>query len=236
MGNKEVKVIALVVFLVLAVPLIAAQSNIDWGGGTTVGFQVDFETTPTTCGERSKSQCGDAITDEDDEIKSTIYTEVGGNLGMEDATGDDLNNFCDTRDEDIYVKELENGMCEDLVGCGCEWNEGEGVCQEKVIATEEYICGGGGGGSGNGAFECKTTTNLENQCGTAENNYLLSWTGKLFLKDTNTEASKTVDWCGDGSKSYPCPSTSKLPFFGWFNFVIAGFMIAGIYYLLSRKE
>jgi len=46
---------------------------------------------------------------------------------------------------------------------------------------------------------------------------------------------ENTQFCSGGLKTFPCPSTSKVPFFGLFNLIISAFIISIVYFFLRKK-
>jgi len=120
-----------------------------------------------------------------------------------------------------YSEETSNG-CYDLTTCGCEWSGDEcaaAYTEEKNIG----VCGVGP------SLESCYLTVIEtiDECDTKD---------IITLIHNGTCTTDTCDpSCGVARPTeYSCATTIKLPFFSWFNFVLAGLSIVGIYYFTRR--
>jgi hypothetical protein len=137
-----------------------------------------------------------------------------------------------------------NGCQEYLTGCGCAWDAAIGNCTVQVNVSSSC-----GVGTYPEIGKCIYTESTSDTC--EDDDYLTySWTAEWkwhaeniawkantaqgngnYYDPLNQEAA-----CKEGSKSIPCPSSIKLPFFGIYQLLISVMGIAVIYGFLKRKE
>ena len=170
----------------------------------------------TSCGDyKTKTNCENF---NPTSIKSSIENLGKGIIGT--SPGD----FCNS------PKEVsKDGKCAILSGpCECRWDNVANKCQsffliEECSSDDPYIT------------YCKTqTTEVTNKCST-DNTYEISWTGQVIDSVGEVVTEENSIFCSGGIKTFPCPSTSKVPFFGLFNFILS-ILAIGIIYLLLRKK
>ena len=186
------------------------------------GFQCNTGTqkcqpiaTVTSCGDyKTKESCENF---NPNDIKNSIHDLGRGIVGTNPG------NFCDS------PKEVsKDGKCAILSGpCECKWDNVESECQsffliEECTSDDPYIT------------YCRTqTTEVTNKCST-ENVYEISWTGQV-IDALGQVVDENSAFCTGGIRTFPCPSTSQVPFFGIFNLLASIFMIGMIYFFLRRK-
>ena len=186
------------------------------------GFQCNTNTQkcrPVT----SVSSCGDYTTKETcdnfnpSSIKSSIQDLGRGIIGANPG------NFCDSPKE-----VTKDGKCAILSGpCECRWDNVANKCQsffliEECTSDDPYIT------------YCRTeTTQVTNKC-SSDGVYEISWTGRV-VDSIGAVVEENTQFCLGGLKTFPCPSTSKVPFFGLFNLIISVFIIAIVYFFFRKK-
>jgi hypothetical protein len=170
---------------------------------------------PVSCGDfDSKTACEDSdlLTDN---ILSNVqdFTGLGGDFCFGETTTTSLG-------------------CEVNVNCNCKWDDVNNICDGSFeispVSLSDPLCNGLSP-SGDG---CKISYNYSGavDCN-SQDEYVLSWTSKW--KDTGVE--NVSMGCISGSTAIACPEKSNLPFFGVFNFIISGLLIAGVYLFLKKK-
>ena len=167
-----------------------------------------------------------------DRIANTIYGMFIASLqeqGIDDEFIPEIGSlsFCTS---DIYKYENED-TCMLLGSCGCTWNGTKCLNYYKAInctdadnpdeLVDEYLC------------EKTNPNELENKCNEDDKIYLLSWYAQLSKNGVIT--SEQQEWCSSGSKEFPCPEVSAIPFFTAFNMLLCVIGIMFIY-LILRKE
>ncbi|MEK6873341.1 MAG: hypothetical protein AABW91_00700 [Nanoarchaeota archaeon] len=169
------------------------------------------------------NSCGDYTTKEKCEnfnpnsVKNSIESLGRGIVGSSPG------NFCDSPRE-----VSKDGKCAILSGpCECRWDNVANKCQsffliEECSSDDPYIT------------YCRTQTNqIINKCNT-DNVYEISWTGQV-VDSVGEVVEENTQFCKDGVKTFPCPSTSKVPFFGMFSLIVSLFII-GVVYFFARKK
>lgn len=197
----------------------------------------------------SVAHCGDYLTEDDcnnyniNNVKHFIYAtflsdveEKFPDLDLPEAR--DLS-FCEGGASNAYVLD-EGDVCNVYSGCRCEWDGGE--CKSVYDVAE---CDDGDDGlnwSDKITHSCgRASTTLQDLC-SDEGYYLLDWESKGYAVDaegvrtllTTSERDELLPDCGDGSITFNCPSTTIVPFFGFFNFVVALGLIVVVYVLRKR--
>ena len=177
----------------------------------------------------TESDCNSAILV--DEINNTIEA-----MNPQFPSG-----FCGdpslTFEPDTEGQSYSSEACGNFFSCGCQWfiddeNPG-GICDG---ITEIKINNGGGCSPDElTGYMCRTTGSGTIGSCTAGNEYTLSWTAQAY-DSSNNPLTTPVEWCQSGSKNFPCPSSSKVPFFNVVSLIIALILIGVIYYILVNNK
>jgi len=162
------------------------------------------------------------------DVEGSIYNILIANLNLT-ITSSELK-FCHEGQSNTFEYESTAEGCRVYWGCDCVWNSTDclgvyysnnctdvdepptPIPDEKCITSDKHT---------------------KNLCGSEEDVYRVSWTGNFFINDApqgKTEA------CKDGSKDFPCPSVSLIPFFTLMNFMISCLAIAGVYLFLKKRK
>lgn len=201
-------------------------------GGTTEEPKsscIPIERNVISCNTYSQSECearGTGILPQgiQDHIENDIVTTNTEGL-----------HFCNPNADGS--EHLISNQCDYYSNCRCEWRivGGAGRCEEKFDITD--ICAPEDNPN---IVTCRTTTyNLVDKC-SVDQVFVLNWTSRLIdnagaiLPPIETTPDQREN-CRSGQKTFPCPESSNLPFFGFFNLIISGLMIIGIYLFLRRK-
>lgn len=183
--------------------------------------------TITKCADyKGESECNLAIGDSLNQatkksIEKSAWITIFGGQGEQIA-------FCDNG----YSDET-NGKCISLGGCACSWNSnannGAGVCAESYDYSTSCD-------PTQNRVTCRTTQKpIENKCNSVENVIRLSWDSVRIDVDTGDTLPGNDNNCKSGSRDFPCPVTSSLPFFGFFNLIASLLLIFGFYFFMFRR-
>jgi len=198
----------------------ACAFTCDTGGPVTV----------SACSEVPEGDCNTATVAEVEDLPQALYDLLAE--GIPEITLQDVEDFCEGT---LYTYSGEDPsgkpVCVDFIGCGCVWDNGVGGCVERPYFTE---CGG------STEYSCSISSELLDKCA-SDDVYELSWTADYL--DVNgapvspqTIIDERLNTCLPGSKTYPCPSTTNIPFFTLTNLFISMFFIMGIYLLMGKKR
>jgi hypothetical protein len=136
------------------------------------------------------------------------------------------NNFCNS-DADLCNVAADSVPstvdCDDpLIDCSCSWNTNNNKCDSLFIL---HSAGSPPPVAGTCTFASSTGDNCDD--GLLSYSWTASWSGTAEDKPES---------CVDGSKTLECPAQIQLPFFGFYNFIIAASLIIGIYLLLVLRR
>jgi len=137
-----------------------------------------------------------------------------------------------TFEPDIEGQSYSSEACGDYFSCKCKWfvddQNPSGICDgiTKIKRNNQNDCGI----NELNDYFCRTSgSGVIGSC-TAGNEYTLTWTAQAY--DSNGNLITTpFEWCQSGTKNFPCPSSSKVPFFNTLNLIIALVFIGVVYYL-----
>ena len=177
----------------------------------------------------SESSCNGAILTQ--EINNTI--EAMNPQFQSGFCGDPALTFTPDDEGASYSPET----CGSYLSCKCKWfvdnANPDGVCDgiTKFKINNPTSC------TSNELTDYFCRTSGEGDIGSciAGNEYTLTWTAQAYDSDENP-LPEPVEWCQSGSKNFPCPSSSKIPFFTAINVIIALIFIGVIYYIISNKR
>jgi len=164
----------------------------------------------------SESEC---LNFNPESVKESIFEEG------KKSVGSDIENFCDTPLE--YEKQ---NQCLVISGpCECKWNNVENKCESFFLMAE---CTN---------FDpirtvCKSETiPTENKCSSGAEYYEIAWKGVVYDEAGNI-IDENTGFCQGGTRKVSCVSGSeKVPFFGFWSFVLSLVLIAGVYFLGRKK-
>ncbi|MBS3066246.1 hypothetical protein J4205_00325 [Candidatus Pacearchaeota archaeon] len=214
-------------------------SECDICGDEICSGSENSETCPADCitfiGEiscaqyTSESSCNSAILT--DEINNTI--EAMNPQFQSGFCGDPSLTFTPDSSGQSYSEEA----CGSYLSCKCKWfvdkEHPDGICDgiTKFKRNNPMSCGT----DELTDFFCRTTGSGDIGSCIAGNEYTLTWTAQAY--DTGDNPLTTpVEWCQSGSKNFPCPSSSKIPFFTALNVIIALIVIGIVYYIIINKR
>ena len=201
--------------------------------GETTSCPDDCTTiiTEISCGKyTTESACDSAVLT--DEINNTIEA-----MNPQFPTG-----FCGdpslTFEGDEEGESYSSEACGIYFSCDCKWfaddtspNGGECDGITRIKENNPDNCSD----NGLGDYFCRTTGSGTLESCIAGNEYTLSWTAQAYDSDGNI-LTTPVSWCLPGSKNFPCPSSSKIPFFTAVNIIIALIIIGVVYYIILSKK
>jgi len=182
----------------------------------------------------SISMCEEYETQEDCEgdnlenVKEGLVSTIAENLGIDP---DELDGVCEGKEK--FETTSDDGKCRYLVGCGCKWNSGENKCDERTnwmdcsdTDPEPTL------------EECRVSVNnLVDLC-SDEGVYEISWSASLVEVDYNgliQDKLSPEPWCQNGEKTFDCPPSAGLNFFGFFNLLVCVLGIFVIYFVWAGR-
>ncbi len=166
------------------------------------------------------------ITGNCSQYKTNATCELSDNAHSLAAT----NEFLSLGFNSCGVAACSNGTASGIISCYCKWNNTRNTC--SAVSAEK---------------NCPRFI-TDPECGTSSN--FCDWTsiinGDCENGDSTVSQRLQAHWnglpqclqasCVNGTDiSYPCVNTEELPFFNWFNFIIAFVCIGFIYFLVGRK-
>lgn len=195
-------------------------------GGTIPGSScIPAIRNVVSCNSLSRSEC-ESGTYAGDTLPQGIRDHIENDIALSNLGG---LHFCDPASNQHIITSEE---CDYYGNCRCEWINNK--CQEKFDITN--TCGD----EPNLVATCKTTTNnIVDQCG-VDNVFVINWTSRLVDSEGNLISTLRVspsqlESCKDGQKTFPCPESSNLPFFGFWNLIVSLLVIGMIYLFVKRK-
>jgi hypothetical protein len=144
--------------------------------------------------------------------------------------------FCDN----TFMHNKGN-KCAYLGNCKCIWDEGTKECRGSYQLTFKCLGGDDDRNIQNDIITCEQRQNpILDTCDQEGGQLRYSWT-VVRKNATGGILSGEGDGCHGGERTYPCPpknltNQSTLPFFGMFNLIIAGIMIAMGYFIMRRRK
>lgn len=153
------------------------------------------------------------------------------------------NNFCSDKSLTFEVglngNQNDPESCGTYTQCSCYWDAPGNRCLEKTVKAETIPgCMGIGFTETNLCLTDVRVADLPGSC-TSEEDYdsEIQWESSWAGKDLIPPA-EPPPGCAPTkmSKPLPCPVTTKLPFFTFFNLMISILAIGMIYYLIVRKK
>lgn len=154
-------------------------------------------------------------------ITDSIKTSIETSAHLLNGNGNVIN-FC----HNYYVDTIK---CVYYGGCGCYWDSTSNVCKST------YVSGNPCDPNNPNERSCQiSTSNVVNKCSSSNPTISLTWDARIVDSSGNTSVGNE-SWCMTGSRDFPCPTKSNLPFFGLFNFVLSGLIIGIVYFFLRRK-
>ena len=166
------------------------------------------------CEISSSIMCGDIYNqpDCDDAPKSIAAKSIRDKYNNPDLElGDIINDSIDGPGCYAYIDDW-----------WCEWDSDECIAVESIKSVTD--CGPGFNYSG----ICEYTEQSNDDCtdGILSYSWLASWNGNSSL---------IPGGCEDGSKTILCPAEIKLPFFGFYQLIVALALVAGVYFIIRRE-
>lgn len=177
--------------------------------------------------------------------KAHCNTEIGkcedGNL-ITDCSKYHAAADCEIDDMDVGIVSVENSsncglssyfvfggeLCTNKTDCGCFWEgSATGHCSAKKIYTTECPTSGGHH-HGNCTWSMFSSSNQDCQ----NINLPIS----IFSSASWTGSGERPTECRNISRTYPCVSVEKLPFFTFSNLLVSLLTIAVIYGIIIRKK
>ena len=136
---------------------------------------------------------------------------ICGNYENEVSCGNDI---CQVAGTDAPT----NVTCDDpTINCQCSWTD---QCNFEFESQEV---------NGTVIGTCTFVENTEDDCsdGLLSYSWITTWTEDLGDKPLE---------CSDGSRVLECPAQIQLPFFGFYNLIVAVLLIAIIYFIILRRK
>jgi hypothetical protein len=140
---------------------------------------------------------------------------------------------CEDDDCDVAEDSVGNVNCDDPhISCGCSWNTTVNACNGSWSGTADN--GNGGVDVGKCSYAEHTSDNCDD--GFLTFSWTASWEWAVGNEITQYDPDGLRALCVDGSKTRECPAQIPLPFFGFYNFIIALAVIALIYILFIPRK
>lgn len=169
----------------------------------------------------------------------TTLITTSGDLGISEVLGQEScqNNFIcgDYTQEDYCISDICSTLqdsvpigtdCTGLTACFCSWDSEENVC-DAIVENLEF--------DENGVLQSlgqciiKANKNSDPEGCEDDNQITYSWTSTWSGDPLERPESCTET----GGYTLSCPSEVQLPFFGFYNFIIALIFVMGIYLILG---
>ncbi|MFA6023435.1 MAG: hypothetical protein WC781_05090 [Candidatus Pacearchaeota archaeon] len=166
---------------------------------------------------KTQNQCNGVVLNEN--IKTNI--EEIANIKKDGS----LVKFCHS-----YYDGSSRGECVYLGNCYCEWDSTNRVC------VSNYVRGNPCDIDNPNKKQCKILTNeVIDKCNQPEEIMSLGWTATIIeLFGSGRSYAGNEDWCKGGSREFPCPERTDLPFFSLINMLMVIISIMIIYFIKKK--
>ena len=146
-------------------------------------------------------------------------------------------NFCDST-----FMHTKGNKCAYLGNCKCVWNDNAKECRGMYQLT--FQCPGSDDDNNiqNNIITCENIPKpVRDTCDQEDGQIIHSWSVVRKNASGAVMTPSEGEGCHAGEKVYPCPpniktESSTLPFFGMFNLIAAGIMIAIGYFMINNRR
>ena len=155
------------------------------------------------------------------------YTQIS------DELRDEIENSQDSSVNCVIPGELPSDICTEYYECECILDRSNNDCNNLARLTRQGT-----------DIECGQDPNIGYSCETklvgavpkcvAGEKITLTWTAQV-LDENDNPSDKIFSWCQPGSRQFPCPSSTRVPFFGLYSLLtsLAGIII--VYLFIGKR-